>query len=235
MSKQDNIPILAIGVIGGLALFFSNKKKKSGPIPVNTTAIPTTSPSMQSKGFPLRLGSRGNLVRELQRALLRLGGRTAQYIIKTGGTDGIFGNGTKSALLSAGYPEVITKELYDKIIAGTEKVKETFQTVGTYLFVDTTFFDTSLYMNVGFNGSRHIPEFPFIELPDKTYLGRPTGQVRGKYIEVRMKLNNAEAKFWVDRNDTETFTGNAIDFDDFLRKRKRMTSNDINTIVNAFS
>ena len=71
---------------------------------------PITAPGT-STVFPIGVGSSGNVVKSLQRALLKMGGTAAQYIRNTsmrsdGSVDGIFGQGTKNAVYAAGirYP-----------------------------------------------------------------------------------------------------------------------------------
>lgn len=89
--------------------------------PIRSTGIPApTIPSLPRIGFPLRKGSRGNLVKELQSGLLRLGGSAASAIRSTsirpdGTPDGVFGNGTERALRAAGFATVINEATFNQI------------------------------------------------------------------------------------------------------------------------
>ncbi|MEM1134238.1 MAG: hypothetical protein AAGI07_00255 [Bacteroidota bacterium] len=238
MEKKENIAggLLLIGTIAAIAFGFKKKSKSGDTIAENT---PNLAPKRASntgtnQSFPLQPGSRGANVRLLQSALLKVGGRAAEFIKNTGGADGIYGNGTRSALLAAGYPTTISKALFQQIISVQSKTENAFSKIENYLFVDSIF-STPIFINVTSFGSAYLPEFPIIDLPNETYLGQPTGEVRGKYIEVQTSVNKVPFRFWVERANTETFTGNAMDFDSFRRGRKRKTTAQINTIVNALN
>ena len=87
-------------------------------LPVNTQVIVQNN----SGSFPLRKGSRGEVVKLLQNALLAIGGQAAMHIqttsIKPDGTpDGVFGGGTEKALRAAGYPVVVAEGTFSKLIA----------------------------------------------------------------------------------------------------------------------
>jgi hypothetical protein len=74
---------------------------------LNLPATPTT------PGFPLKRGSTGLKVLQLQTGLSKLIGSDAMS--QNGGIDGKFGSGTESALKMAGYPVVVDEASFAKI------------------------------------------------------------------------------------------------------------------------
>ena len=87
-------------------------------LPDNTKAIVKSN----SSSFPVKRGSKGEVVKMLQNALLAVGGQSAIHIrassIKPDGTpDGIFGGGTEKALRAAGYPITVSESTFSKLIA----------------------------------------------------------------------------------------------------------------------
>jgi hypothetical protein len=86
------------------------------PTPKNTsTYVPKT-----NSGFPLKKGSKGTLVKQMQEALIKSYGKT---ILPKWGADGDFGSETKNALISKGFSEVVDEATFNKIVspAGAEK------------------------------------------------------------------------------------------------------------------
>ena len=65
-----------------------------------------------NNNFPLRQGSRGTLVKQLQQALIRQFGSN---ILPRFGADGIWGNETQTALTSKGLPTLITEKEFGRI------------------------------------------------------------------------------------------------------------------------
>lgn len=122
--------ILGIGVAGGagyLAWDYLKRKKaqnaqallpsNAGDTVINiTNTLPTTTSTSKTAtdNFPLKQGSRGTRVAQLQQALARIIGTDAMNA--NGGIDGIFGPGTANALKMAGYGEVIDQATFTKII-----------------------------------------------------------------------------------------------------------------------
>ncbi|PTB97999.1 hypothetical protein C9994_00130 [Marivirga lumbricoides] len=83
-------------------------------------SLPTSVPRLSSGSFPLKSGSRGTLVKQLQQALLNIGGEAAQYIRSTsvrpdGTPDGVFGSGTEKALRAAGYNSSVSESTFAQI------------------------------------------------------------------------------------------------------------------------
>lgn len=75
-------------------------------------------------GFPLKRGSKGSLVRQLQSSLLKKGGSAASIIKATsmkpdGSFDGAFGPGTERALRAAGFAATVGQQLFDQIVSGS--------------------------------------------------------------------------------------------------------------------
>lgn len=121
--KDTLIKVGAVAGVGYLLLKSGIGKAISTPKPVIKTPSSTygtsnfipmdeppaiTAPGL-STAFPLGVGSTGEAVKMLQRALLGMGANAAKYIRSTsmrsnGDVDGIFGQGTKNALLAAGFP-----------------------------------------------------------------------------------------------------------------------------------
>ena len=92
-------------------------------LPANTQVIVKNN----SGSFPLKKGSKGEVVKVLQNALLVIGGQAASHIqtssIKPDGTpDGVFGNGTEKALRAAGYPVTVPESTFSQLIV-TGKAK----------------------------------------------------------------------------------------------------------------
>ena len=102
--------------------------QRTGPLlpsSLPTIPRPTVLPSRSSSGssgFPLKRGSRGELVRMLQQALLNKGGLAATAIRRTsmqsnGSPDGVFGGGTESALKAAGLPTIVNQSTFQQLVA----------------------------------------------------------------------------------------------------------------------
>ena len=127
---------LGVGAIG-TGIYFANEyfakpKEENGsgnndsqlPSAINTPAI--TAPTTQSSGilnwfsgrndsFPLKRGSLGQKVTDMQEGLKKiLGDRMKQYT----GVDGQFGPGTEKALLAAGYGSSIDESTFNQITGG---------------------------------------------------------------------------------------------------------------------
>lgn len=90
-------------------------------IPALPVSVPRTT---SSSSFPLRSGSRGELVKQLQQGLLRLGGEAASHIRSTsirpdGSPDGVFGSGTEKALRAAGYSTTVSESSFSKIVGSS--------------------------------------------------------------------------------------------------------------------
>ena len=132
MEKKTKYLLVGLGVVtvgAGSFLYLQHQKKKklnannsiadsfttsSLPIPAPTTS--TNSGGSSSSGFPLKKGSRGTLVTNLQNALIKKYGPS---ILPRYGADGGFGTETANALLSKGLPTTITSELFSRLVIGS--------------------------------------------------------------------------------------------------------------------
>jgi len=90
-------------------------------IPSLPAALPRTA---RSSSFPLKRGSKGELVKQLQQGLLRLSGEAASHIRSTsirpdGTPDGVFGSGTERALRAAGYSTSVSESSFSKIVGSS--------------------------------------------------------------------------------------------------------------------
>lgn len=109
----------ALVVTGGVSyLGYKALKKLDSKIDSKQFSKTTVQNVIQSKSsdFPLVKGSRGEHVRLLQKALIAIGGDTAAYVIESGGADEKLGDGTASAISSAGYGLPLSKDTYLSII-----------------------------------------------------------------------------------------------------------------------
>ncbi len=129
MEKKTKYILLGLGVVAlgtGAYVYYLQKKKKqqnnrdftqaitSNSIP----ALPSPSSSSSSsaparRSFPLKRGSKGSLVKNLQQALIKKYGAS---ILPKYGADGGFGSETQNALLSKGLPTSIDSDTYTQII-----------------------------------------------------------------------------------------------------------------------
>lgn len=82
----------------------------------NVTTTKSSSNNQLSSGFPLQRGSKGDLVKNLQEALIQQYGTK---ILPKYGADGGFGTETQKALLSKGLPISIDSDTYTKILLGS--------------------------------------------------------------------------------------------------------------------
>ena len=127
MEKKTKYILLGLGVVtlGAGAYVYYLKKKKieqnnrdftQAITANNLPALPpsnNTSSFSSSRNFPLRKGSSGSLVRNLQEALIKKYGAS---ILPKYGADGSFGSETQNALLSKGLPTSIDSDTYTSIL-----------------------------------------------------------------------------------------------------------------------
>lgn len=112
-AKKDDIESLISKINEPIVTpVFTNVKPK--PATGKTTYIP---PVMAESSFPLKKGSKGEIVRKLQEALI------AKYGAKTlpkFGADGDFGSETVNALTKLGLSTTITESTYNVIVQGVK-------------------------------------------------------------------------------------------------------------------
>ena len=106
-----------------LPIFKRDDPAEAPVLPVKSTS---TTPSSfttrkQSDDFPLKIGSRGGNVRQMQQALIDANGPIP------GGADGIFGKGTLAALKKAGYGETVSESTFNVILGSKKTGAGTFE------------------------------------------------------------------------------------------------------------
>lgn len=132
MENKTKYILIGLGVVavGAGAYVYSQirKKKRTNAAnafqesfsPETIPSLPqvtnTSSSSSGSSGFPLRKGSSGKLVTNLQNALIRKYGAS---ILPRYGADGHMGNETIQALTSKGFPTRIDSDTFSEIILGS--------------------------------------------------------------------------------------------------------------------
>lgn len=105
--------------------------QRTGPLlPTSLPSVPRVvlppSAASGSSSFPLKRGSKGELVRMLQQALLNQGGAAADAIRRTsmrsnGSPDGVFGGGTETALRAAGLPTVVNQRTFQQAVSSSQR------------------------------------------------------------------------------------------------------------------
>jgi hypothetical protein len=132
-SKKGKYILIGLGVValaGGAAyLLMQNARTKQSsfltddlvqPSSIETTSPParTTSSSSSSSsskgGFPLKKGSRGDLVKNIQQTLIA---RFGKDVLPKYGADGHWGSEMDAALKKRGLPTTITANLFQQILA----------------------------------------------------------------------------------------------------------------------
>ncbi|HRE73649.1 MAG TPA: hypothetical protein PK637_00895 [Flavobacteriales bacterium] len=84
--------------------------------PVQTSYTPAYVPSTTTSSFPLKKGSRGEKVRQLQNALIS---RYGASVLPKYGADGDFGSEMATALANNGWPATIDETTFNVITAGS--------------------------------------------------------------------------------------------------------------------
>lgn len=110
----------------GYVIYRHLKAKKLSNLPIPNFPIPAAIPATTvvnkpklpslprgNDGFPLRKGSKGQRVRQLQQALIK---RHGASILPRFGADGDFGSETRNALLSKGFPTVIDAATFQRLM-----------------------------------------------------------------------------------------------------------------------
>ena len=133
MEKKTKYLLLGLGVVtvgAGAFLYLQHQKKKkenannliSDSFTSNSLPLPASPPtsshsgSSSNSGFPLKKGSNGTLVKNLQNALIK---KYGAGILPKYGADGGFGTETVNALLSKGLPTVITSDIFSQLVIGS--------------------------------------------------------------------------------------------------------------------
>jgi hypothetical protein len=120
--KKIFLYTLGVGVLGGIGFLtyehFKNKKEAQDSVENSqgSNVITTSKPVQGNDNFPLKFGSKGQRVVQLQEKLEKILG--ADRLKELTPIDGIWGSGTEKALKLAGLPTIIYKDSFDKIISG---------------------------------------------------------------------------------------------------------------------
>lgn len=122
---------LVLAVAGGGYLVYDRMRRKQAliesggdPDKIVNNALPVQTASAKvstskNDSFPLKRGSRGARVKQLQQALAE---RHGIDMNSYGGIDGQFGPGTATALTKAGYDEVVYENTFKAIVGGSTLV-----------------------------------------------------------------------------------------------------------------
>lgn len=163
MEKKTKYIILGLGVVAlgtGAYVYYLQKKKKQQNNRDFTQAItssnipslppPTNSSSTSSSvssSFPLKKGSSGSLVKNLQKALIKKYGAS---ILPKYGADGGFGSETLTALASKGLPTTIDSDTYTQIIisSGSSSSSSSSQ-ASNASSIATTIYNAIIKDNIG--------------------------------------------------------------------------------------
>ncbi|HSZ72477.1 MAG TPA: hypothetical protein VK750_07350 [Cytophagaceae bacterium] len=122
--KRVFIVTLSFGALGG-AIYLARKyylSHKASNTDQDTTQQKTSTSSSKTynffssggDSFPLKRGSKGQRVMQLQQALSDVLGQAV--IAQNGGVDGSFGKGTEDALKLAGYGKTVSESLFNQIV-----------------------------------------------------------------------------------------------------------------------
>ena len=129
-NKRKKI-LIGLGVLGtGVAGFFgwhywrnrkkANQEDDSTAITDSSSSLTTTTntntSSARNDEFPLKKGSKGNRVTQLQTAIVKKFGASA---LPKYGVDGMFGNEVAAALVRAKMPTTIDQATYTKIVGAS--------------------------------------------------------------------------------------------------------------------
>ncbi|MBL4704289.1 MAG: hypothetical protein JKY54_07195 [Flavobacteriales bacterium] len=146
--KTGKFVLIGLGIValgtGGFLLIkhlIGNSQESTAEEVTETFATTTpssssgSSSSSSSSGFPLRKGSRGDLVTNLQKALIQ---KYGAGILPKFGVDGHFGSEVYAALQSKGLPTSVDVDTFTKLVSGsgssTPTTKITVGSVATELY-----------------------------------------------------------------------------------------------------
>jgi hypothetical protein len=113
------LSVLGTGVAGFLGWNYWKNKKKAAQEEDNTTftdsSNTTALPPASNDEFPLKKGSKGNKVTQLQNALVKKFGASA---LPKYGVDGMFGSEVEAALVRAKLPTSVDATTFIKLVGG---------------------------------------------------------------------------------------------------------------------
>jgi hypothetical protein len=129
-TKKDNNKALIIGgaLAAGALIAIANEKKRKVQTVTNisypSATVSNSSQQTATSVFPLKFGSRGAEVANLQKALFMFGSQEVKNILnqtsyKNNTWDGVWGSGTEKAVNLSKLPSVINEDSYKRIITNT--------------------------------------------------------------------------------------------------------------------
>ena len=110
------LSVLGTGVAGFLGWNYLKNKKKANQeedFSSDSESPSVTTASVKNDSFPLKRGSKGNRVTQLQNALVKKFGAS---ILPKYGVDGMFGQEVETALVRAKLPTTINETIYNTLI-----------------------------------------------------------------------------------------------------------------------
>lgn len=122
-----SLGILATGTLGYFGYEHWKKKKEKAaddappeldlaPPSKSSFSLPTATPK-RNDDFPLKKGSKGARVKQVQETLIS---KLGKDILGKAGADGDFGSKTEAALVKAGYPTSIDENTFNVIVQGND-------------------------------------------------------------------------------------------------------------------
>ena len=79
---------------------------------------PSPSPALPKDDLPLKVGSRGDKVKQLQRFLVAEGYDIGKFGVNKDGVDGMFGSKTRQAVVENQQPFAVFKSMYPSAVEG---------------------------------------------------------------------------------------------------------------------
>ena len=98
--------------------FIGEKPKSNGSKPPKTTTTTTTTTTTSNSGLPLKRGSKGEKVKQLQRFLISNGYDLGTFGVLKDGVDGDFGSKTEQAVSDNQKPFATFKSMYPSAVQG---------------------------------------------------------------------------------------------------------------------
>jgi hypothetical protein len=149
---------LGVGAVGG-AIYFAReyylslkaqRDQSSSTIEANTSSntksVINIFSSSANDSFPLKKGSRGARVRQLQQALASILG--ASVFQQYSPIDGIFGTGTQNALRQAGYGTSVDEALFNQIVNNQPTIVFNPQDLAQKLYTSANAKDSNGVMSI---------------------------------------------------------------------------------------
>ena len=102
--------------------FIGEKPKSNGSKPPKTTTTTTTTTTTSNSGLPLKRGSKGEKVKQVQRFLISNGYDLGTFGVLKDGVDGDFGSKTEQAVSDNQKPFATFKSMYPSAVQGQVSV-----------------------------------------------------------------------------------------------------------------